>query len=140
MGRRDCDYLPPYCGRVRSAGWNSDSALELITSMSCRFYSTIRPFHFTGWVCPLTSLENYFRSRASGSGYTGSFIQHYIFSLLNIGQGTRAMETWIGVFLLCLNCSVWGVLSEEAAHFGTGTARIERHDAGQEHIATSVLL
>jgi hypothetical protein len=59
--------------------------------------------HFTGWVCPLTLAENYFRIRASGSGYTGSFIQHYIFRLLNLGQGTRAMETWIGVLLLCVN-------------------------------------
>ena len=72
--------------------------------------------HFTGWVCPLTSLENYFRFRASGSGYTGSFIQHYIFSLLNIGQGTRAMETWIGVFLLCLNIVLYGACFQKKRH------------------------
>jgi hypothetical protein len=59
--------------------------------------------HLTGWVCPLTLLENALRIRASGSGYTGSFIQHYIFALLNIGQGTRALETGIGVLLLISN-------------------------------------
>jgi hypothetical protein len=72
--------------------------------------------HFTGWVCPLTLLENYFRTRATGSGYTGSFIQHYIFALLNLGQGTRAIEAWIGVFLLCVNIFLYASCFRKKRH------------------------
>jgi hypothetical protein len=69
--------------------------------------------HFTGWVCPLTSLENYFRIRSVGSGYAGSFVQHYIFSLLNLGQGSRALEAWTGVLLLCLNVLLYRSLFQK---------------------------
>ncbi|MGB8410560.1 MAG: DUF2784 domain-containing protein, partial [Gallionella sp.] len=32
----------------------------------------------TGRICPLTSLENYLRARAGLSGYTESFVEHYM--------------------------------------------------------------
>src|SRR3989442_15295749 len=32
---------------------------------------------YAGWVCPLTPLENHFRSRAGLAGYGGGFIGHY---------------------------------------------------------------
>src|SRR5262245_37759172 len=37
---------------------------------------------FTGWLCPLTPLENALRTRGSGSAYEGSFIDHYVSQLL----------------------------------------------------------
>src|SRR4029453_7194536 len=37
---------------------------------------------FTGWVCPLTPVENWFRNAGDRRGYSGGFIEHYIFPLL----------------------------------------------------------
>ena len=34
------------------------------------------------WVCPLTPLENYFRSIAGQEGFEGGFINHYIIPLI----------------------------------------------------------
>ncbi len=33
---------------------------------------------YSGWICPLTPLENSFRQSGGQPGYSGSFIQHYI--------------------------------------------------------------
>ncbi|MBL8424926.1 MAG: DUF2784 domain-containing protein, partial [Candidatus Accumulibacter phosphatis] len=32
----------------------------------------------SGWICPLTPLENRFRQAAGEAGYAGSFIDHYL--------------------------------------------------------------
>ncbi len=37
---------------------------------------------FTGRVCPLTHLENYFRIKAGLSGYTECFIDHYLLNII----------------------------------------------------------
>ncbi|HEY6839418.1 MAG TPA: DUF2784 domain-containing protein [Geobacteraceae bacterium] len=37
---------------------------------------------FTGWICPLTPLENHFRLLAGDEGYSGGFIAHYLVPLL----------------------------------------------------------
>src|SRR3974390_1397680 len=37
---------------------------------------------FSGRVCPLTPLENRFRSLAGSAGYTEGFLDHYVLALL----------------------------------------------------------
>jgi hypothetical protein len=65
---------------------------------------------YTGWICPLTPLENSFRARGGEAGYSGGFIQHYIQSLLYPAGLTRGTQIVLGSFALLLNLSAYGVL------------------------------
>jgi hypothetical protein len=64
--------------------------------------------HFTGWVCPLTPLENYFRLQAGLSGYEESFIEYYILPLLDT-ERSQEMQILVGVLVLTLNILTYGV-------------------------------
>src|SRR2546423_5028530 len=62
---------------------------------------------FTGWVCPLTPLENSLRVRGGELGYSGGFIQHYIQPLLYPSGLTRGTQIVLGTFVLLLNLTAY---------------------------------
>ncbi|HEY7187081.1 MAG TPA: DUF2784 domain-containing protein [Vicinamibacterales bacterium] len=65
---------------------------------------------FTGWICPLTPLENYFREQ-SGAAYRGDFIERYVVSTLYPSGLTRELQLFLGAFALVVNAVVyWNVL------------------------------
>ena len=67
---------------------------------------------FSGWVCPLTPLENHLRSQAGEAGYSGSFIAHHILPALYPAGMTRGDQIVLGVFALVVNVLVyWRVLA-----------------------------
>ena len=61
----------------------------------------------TGWVCPLTPLENHFRRLAGEAGYDGGFLQNYVWSMLYPGGLTRGMQVMLGLALLALNLYIY---------------------------------
>ena len=64
---------------------------------------------FTGWICPLTPLENHFRRLAGEAGYDGGFLQHYVWPVLYPGGLTRGMQVALGLAVLALNLYIyWG--------------------------------
>jgi len=65
---------------------------------------------YTGWICPLTPLENSLRVRGGGAGYSGGFIQHYIQPLLYPAGLTRGTQIVLGSLVLLLNLSAYGIL------------------------------
>lgn len=65
---------------------------------------------FTGWICPLTPLEQQLRLRAGDLGYRGGFIDHYITSWLYPAGLTRTTQFFLGIGVLVLNLVVYGVL------------------------------
>ena len=65
---------------------------------------------YTGWICPLTPLENSLRVRGGDAGYTGGFIQHYIQPLLYPSGLTRGTQIVLGSLVLLLNLSAYGIL------------------------------
>ena len=65
---------------------------------------------FTGWICPLTPLENSFRERGGEAGYSGGFIQHYIQPLLYPAGLTRSTQFALGGIALILNLAAYGVV------------------------------
>ena len=65
---------------------------------------------FTGWICPLTPLENSFRERGGEAGYSGGFIQHYIQPLLYPAGLTRSTQFALGGIVLILNLAAYGVV------------------------------
>jgi hypothetical protein len=57
----------------------------------------------TGRVCPLTPLENQLRRAAGGTGYPGSFIEHYVLRIVYPPGLTRDAQLVLGVGAVLLN-------------------------------------
>lgn len=64
----------------------------------------------TGWICPLTPLENSLRRNAGEAGYAGGFIEHYLLPLIYPPGLTREIQLGLGIAVLVLNGLVYGVL------------------------------
>jgi hypothetical protein len=64
----------------------------------------------TGAICPLTPLENYFRSRAGQAGYEGGFIDHYLMPVIYPAGLTPQIQTILGIAVLVLNIAVYAIL------------------------------
>ena len=58
---------------------------------------------FTGWICPLTPLENYFRGLAGGAAYSGDFVAQYFMYLIYPENLTREAQFALGVFVVIIN-------------------------------------
>ena len=63
---------------------------------------------YTGWICPLTPLENSLRMRGGEAGYSGGFIEHYIQPLLYPAGLTRSTQIVLGSLVLVLNLVAYG--------------------------------
>ncbi len=62
---------------------------------------------FSGWICPLTPLENYLRKLAGQSGYPHSFVQQYLLKMIYPEGLTRQDQIIIGCVILILNLFVY---------------------------------
>ena len=60
-----------------------------------------------GWICPLTPLEQALRRRGGEAGYTGGFVEHYVFALLYPQGLTRGLQLALGLFVLAVNLAVY---------------------------------
>jgi hypothetical protein len=68
---------------------------------------------FTGWICPLTPLENALRRAAGEAGYAGGFIEHYLIPVVYPAGLTRTTQLVLGVAVVVVNLIayaglVWG--------------------------------
>ena len=64
----------------------------------------------TGRVCPLTYLENYFRIKAGQSGYTESFIEHYLLDIIYPSGLTREIQFALAGVVIVVNIIIYGWL------------------------------
>ncbi len=62
----------------------------------------------TGRICPLTYLENYLRIKAGLSGYTESFIEHYLLAIIYPAGLTREIQFLIAAVVLAVNIALYG--------------------------------
>lgn len=63
-----------------------------------------------GRICPLTTWENDFRVRAGQSGYTDSFIEHYLLALIYPAGLTPAVQYALAAGVLAVNAALYGWL------------------------------
>jgi hypothetical protein len=63
---------------------------------------------FAGWLCPLTPLENWLRTKAGGEGYQGGFIEHYLMPILYPVDLTRTAQLALGLVVVAVNAGVYG--------------------------------
>ena len=62
---------------------------------------------YSGWVCPLTPVELFFRRQAGELGYPGDFIEHYLTWVLYPQALTRSQQMILGTLALALNAIVY---------------------------------
>jgi hypothetical protein len=65
---------------------------------------------YSGWICPLTPLENSLRRLGGEAGYSGGFIQHYIQPVLYPAGLTRGTQLVLGSLALIVNLTAYGVV------------------------------
>lgn len=65
---------------------------------------------FTGWLCPLTPLENWLRVRGGELGYSGGFIEHYIQPVLYPSGLTRGIQIALGTLVVLLNLTAYSIV------------------------------
>jgi hypothetical protein len=65
---------------------------------------------YSGWICPLTPLENSLRARGGEAGYSGGFIEHYIQPTLYPAALTRSTQLVLGSVVLMLNLTAYAIL------------------------------
>jgi len=65
---------------------------------------------FSGWVCPLTPLENWLREQAGETGYQSDFVAYYLLPVLYPDDLTRDVQLMLGTAVLAINISVYGWL------------------------------
>jgi hypothetical protein len=65
---------------------------------------------FSGWICPLTPLENYLRRQQGEAGYRGDFIARYILPVLYPEGLTRRDQLFLGALALGINVAVYAFI------------------------------
>lgn len=58
---------------------------------------------WTGWICPLTPLENRLRHAAGQQGYEGGFVERYLLPLLYPEALARDTQLVLGAAVLAIN-------------------------------------
>lgn len=65
---------------------------------------------FSGWICPLTPLENWLRAQAGEATYAGDFIGRYLSSILYPNALTHELQVVLGTVVLVVNLAIYGWL------------------------------
>jgi len=64
----------------------------------------------TGWICPLTPLENYLRQLAGKSSYSGDFIEQYLIPVIYPANLTAAMQYILGGLVIAVNLVIYTII------------------------------
>ena len=63
-----------------------------------------------GWFCPLTPLEQHFRTLAGETGYRVGFIQHYLLPLIYPADLTPELQTLFALCVITVNVVIYTVI------------------------------
>ena len=74
----------------------------------------------TGWICPLTPLENHFLELAGSTPYQGDFIMRFLWPIIYPEGLTPDIQKFLGGFVIALNGIVYAIV----------IFRQKRHPAG----------
>ena len=83
----------------------------------------------TDRICPLTYLENDLRIRAGQSGYTESFVEHYLLDVIYPSGLTREVQFVLAATVAVINMAIylWLVRRRPPRHGGIASQRGDRH-------------
>lgn len=77
---------------------------------------------FSGFICPLTPLEQKWRRAAGGVGYEGGFIEHYVTAAIYPAGLTRTIQVVLGLLVLGINGWVYSTLWRQRHAGGSASA------------------
>ncbi|MBA3014157.1 MAG: DUF2784 domain-containing protein [Proteobacteria bacterium] len=63
----------------------------------------------SGKICPLTPLEVEFRRAAGDSGYSESFVEHYLIPIIYPPGLTRGIQFWLAGLVIVINALIYGI-------------------------------
>lgn len=75
---------------------------------------------FVQGICPLTPLENHFRSLGGEAGYPGGFVEHYLLPVLYPAGLSRNVQWGLGIFVVLLNVAIYTVVWRRRVRRATG--------------------
>jgi Protein of Unknown function (DUF2784) len=82
---------------------------------------------FTGWICPLTPLENWLRTQGGETSYRSDFIAQYFLPVLYPEDLTREFQLLLGTGVVVLNTAIywwfWLMQAREASRNRYGSSR-----------------
>jgi hypothetical protein len=64
----------------------------------------------TGWICPLTPLENRLLVATGGATYSGGFIDRYIMPIVYPPGLTPSLQIGLGCAVIALNLMAYGLI------------------------------
>jgi len=72
----------------------------------------------TGRICPLTYLENHLRIKAGLSGYTETFVEHYLLAIIYPAGLTREIQFMLAAVVIVVNIMIYGwlLVRQRASH------------------------
>jgi len=65
---------------------------------------------WSGWVCPLTPLENWLRAHGGAAGYAGGFVEQYLLPALYPASLTRGAQILLGAVALAANLVAYALV------------------------------
>ena len=65
---------------------------------------------FSGWICPLTPLENRLRQWGGESGYAGGFIEQYALAIIYPQGLTQEIQFVLGAIVVLMTLVTYGVV------------------------------
>ena len=71
---------------------------------------------FSGWICPLTKLENEFYRNNKAGEYSTGFIEHYIIPIIYPEGLTRDIQGILGIALIVINLIIYTLLIKKWGH------------------------
>ena len=79
----------------------------------------------SGWICPLTPLENWLRHKEGEENYQFDFVAHYLLPMLYPQGLTRRSQIVLGALVLVVNGAMYGwVLRKRKVHrFNSSTVQ-----------------
>ena len=92
-------------GGALAARWRWMPLLHLPTAAWAFFVE------LTGRICPLTPIENDLRIRAGQSGYTQSFVEHYLLDLIYPAGLTPELQFALAGTVIVVNIAIYAWLA-----------------------------
>ena len=65
---------------------------------------------FTGSICPLTYIENWFLYQGNLKTYSNSFIQNYILPIIYPENLSSNLQVYLGIALIIINIFIYGLI------------------------------
>ncbi len=62
---------------------------------------------FTGWICPLTPIENHFRHKGGTLMYEGGFVEHYLIPVIYPVGLTHEIQYILGALVVGINVVIY---------------------------------